>query len=50
MHFFLLGLPESKIVPVFEGLTTEHGFYTSKEFLPAVSKASKAGIFFNYAR
>ncbi|EGC37613.1 dihydropyrimidine dehydrogenase [Dictyostelium purpureum] len=39
-----IGMPEPKIDPVFNGLTTPEGFYTSKEFLPLVSKASKAGM------
>ena len=39
-----LGLPEPKIVPEFEGLSVNNGFYSSKHFLPLVSKASKPGI------
>lgn len=41
--FLGIGLPQPKVIPVFEGLTEEMGFYTSKSFLPAVSKGSKAG-------
>uniref|UniRef100_A0A7M5XK40 Dihydropyrimidine dehydrogenase [NADP(+)] n=1 Tax=Clytia hemisphaerica TaxID=252671 RepID=A0A7M5XK40_9CNID len=39
-----IGLPEPKIAKQFEGLTVDHGFYTSKNFLPLVSKGSKAGM------
>ncbi|XP_032884780.1 dihydropyrimidine dehydrogenase [NADP(+)] [Amblyraja radiata] len=42
--FIGIGLPEPKRDLIFEGLTVEHGFYTSKEFLPLVAKASKAGM------
>jgi len=42
--FLGIGLPEPKIDPVFKGLTQEDGFYTSKDFLPKVSKASKPGM------
>ena len=28
---------------MFDGLTVEQGFYTSKDFLPLVAKASKTG-------
>lgn len=38
-----IGLPEAKIAPEFEGLTSEHGFYTSKSFLPNVSETTKKG-------
>jgi len=39
-----IGMPEPKVDDVFKGLTTAQGFFTSKEFLPQVSKASKAGM------
>lgn len=39
--FIGIGLPEPKRDAVFNGLEKEHGFFTSKDFLPAVSKASK---------
>jgi len=39
-----IGMPQPKLDPVFRGLTTENGFFTSKEILPAVSKASKPGV------
>ena len=39
-----IGLPNPKIIPAFEGLTPEQGFYTSKSFLPLVAKASKPGL------
>ena len=41
--FIGIGLPEPKVVPMFEGLTNDHGFYTSKDFLPVVAMASKPG-------
>jgi dihydropyrimidine dehydrogenase (NADP+) len=40
-----LGLPEPKKSPIFKELTAKEGFYTSKEFLPLVSEASKQGWF-----
>ncbi|XP_076371123.1 dihydropyrimidine dehydrogenase su(r) [Tachypleus tridentatus] len=42
--FIGIGLPQPKIIPVFEGLTERDGFYTSKEFLPLVARASKPGM------
>ncbi|XP_034946599.1 dihydropyrimidine dehydrogenase [NADP(+)] [Chelonus insularis] len=42
--FLGIGLPEAKIAPIFQELTAEMGFFTSKTFLPAVSKGSKAGM------
>ncbi|KAL4708710.1 hypothetical protein ACJJTC_017389 [Scirpophaga incertulas] len=42
--FLGIGLPEPKTVPLFKGLTQEMGFYTSKDFLPLVSKGSKRGM------
>eukprot|EP01132_Coremiostelium_polycephalum_P000374 gene374-471_t len=42
--FLGLGMPEPKIDKVFQGLTEAEGFFTSKEFLPAVSKGSKPGM------
>ncbi|XP_033636477.1 dihydropyrimidine dehydrogenase [NADP(+)]-like [Asterias rubens] len=42
--FLGIGLPEAKRIAVFDGLTLEQGFYTSKDYLPVVSKASKAGM------
>ncbi|XP_077285570.1 dihydropyrimidine dehydrogenase su(r) isoform X2 [Arctopsyche grandis] len=42
--FIGIGLPEPKIIPIFEGLTTEMGFYTSKNFLPIVANGSKKGM------
>ena len=41
--FLGIGMPEPKKITAFEGLSREQGFYTSKEFLPAVSAASKPG-------
>ena len=42
--FVGIGVPDPKIAPVFEGLTTCEGFYTSKDFLPLVAKGSKPGM------
>lgn len=42
--FLGIGLPEPKLVPIFKGLNQEMGFYTSKDFLPLVSKGSKRGL------
>lgn len=39
--FLGIGLPEPKVNPLFRDLTQETGFYTSKSFLPKVSRASK---------
>lgn len=39
-----IGLPEAKVIPIFQGLTPEMGFYTSKNFLPLVSSGSKPGL------
>eukprot|EP01094_Clydonella_sp_ATCC50884_P019234 TRINITY_DN3714_c0_g1_i1.p1 TRINITY_DN3714_c0_g1~~TRINITY_DN3714_c0_g1_i1.p1 ORF type:complete len:1112 (-),score=486.72 TRINITY_DN3714_c0_g1_i1:361-3696(-) len=41
--FMGIGLPAAKIDPVFSGFTSKSGFFTSKSFLPNVSKGSKAG-------
>ncbi|KTG44738.1 hypothetical protein cypCar_00006089 [Cyprinus carpio] len=37
------GLPQANRHKLFDGLSTEQGFYTSKDFLPLVTKASKPG-------
>ncbi|XP_075219147.1 dihydropyrimidine dehydrogenase su(r) [Lycorma delicatula] len=42
--FVGIGLPEAKTIPIFSHLSKEMGFYTSKSFLPEVSKASKPSI------
>jgi dihydropyrimidine dehydrogenase (NADP+) len=42
--FIGIGLPEPKLIPIFEDLTLDQGFYTSKTFLPLVAKASKPGL------
>ncbi|CAH1968195.1 unnamed protein product [Acanthoscelides obtectus] len=39
--FLGIGLPQPKVAPVFQGLTEQMGFYTSKSFLPKVAGASK---------
>ena len=41
--FVGIGLPDPKVAPMFEGLTPQQGFYTSKDFLPVVCMASKPG-------
>ena len=41
--FLGIGLPEPNLIPIFENLTPEMGFYSSKAFLPAVAKGSKPG-------
>ncbi|XP_063062842.1 dihydropyrimidine dehydrogenase a, tandem duplicate 1 [Engraulis encrasicolus] len=42
--FIGIGLPQANRHKIFEGLTTAQGFYTSKDFLPLVAKASKPGM------
>lgn len=42
--FIGIGLPDPKIDKVFEGMSMNQGFYTSKDFLPLVAKASKQGM------
>ena len=37
-------MPDPKKIPIFDGLNMGMGFYTSKDFLPLVSAASKAGM------
>lgn len=39
--FIGIGLPQPKRDQIFENFTPENGFYTSKDFLPSVSRASK---------
>lgn len=36
-----IGKPQPKIISIFKGLNQSNGFYTSKDFLPLVSRASK---------
>lgn len=40
--FIGVGKPQPKIVSIFKGLNQTHGFFTSKDFLPIVARASKA--------
>lgn len=40
----VLGLPEPNRDTIFQGLRMDHGFYTSKDFLPLVAMASKPGV------
>eukprot|EP00761_Pharyngomonas_kirbyi_P003127 gb/GECH01003131.1/.p1 GENE.gb/GECH01003131.1/~~gb/GECH01003131.1/.p1 ORF type:complete len:1040 (+),score=276.95 gb/GECH01003131.1/:1-3120(+) len=42
--FLGIGMPNPKLHPIFQGLTAEQGFFSSKDFLPAVSKSSKPGV------
>jgi len=42
--FLGLGMPNATKSPIFEGLEGSHGFWTSKDFLPKVAAASKAGM------
>jgi len=42
--FIGIGNPEPKTIPIFDGLTEEQGYFTSKGFLPKVARASKAGM------
>jgi dihydropyrimidine dehydrogenase (NADP+) len=42
--FLGIGMPQPKIDPVFKALSIGDGFYTSKDFLPDVSKSSKTGL------
>lgn len=41
--FIGIGMPEPKRISIFDGLGVQNGFYTSKDFLPLVNKASKTG-------
>lgn len=45
--FLGLGKPQPKVIPIFEGLGIENGFFTSKDFLPLASKASKTRFALN---
>lgn len=38
-------MPDPKKIPIFAELKESMGFYTSKDFLPKVSAASKAGCY-----
>ncbi|NWY74053.1 DPYD dehydrogenase, partial [Erithacus rubecula] len=42
--FIGIGLPEPNRDSIFQGLTMNQGFYTSKDFLPLVAMASKPGM------
>uniref|UniRef100_A0A5F8HDF9 Dihydropyrimidine dehydrogenase [NADP(+)] n=1 Tax=Monodelphis domestica TaxID=13616 RepID=A0A5F8HDF9_MONDO len=42
--FIGIGLPEPNKDSIFQGLSVDQGFYTSKDFLPLVAKASKPGM------
>ncbi|XP_065834475.1 dihydropyrimidine dehydrogenase [NADP(+)]-like isoform X2 [Oscarella lobularis] len=42
--FLGIGLPEPKRFSAFEGLSTDNGYYSSKDFLPIVSRGSKPGM------
>lgn len=45
--FLGFGKPQPKIISIFEGLKQENGFYTSKDFLPVVARASKSRFSLN---
>ncbi|KAI5732031.1 hypothetical protein M8J77_020136 [Diaphorina citri] len=42
--FIGIGKPNANVIPIFQGLTEEMGFYTSKTFLPRVATSSKKGL------
>jgi len=42
--FIGIGNPDAKSIPMFDGLTEDQGYFTSKSFLPKVSRASKPGM------
>ncbi|CAB1326008.1 unnamed protein product [Coregonus sp. 'balchen'] len=44
MQSVVTSLPQANKAKIFQGLTVDQGFYTSKDFLPLVAKASKAGM------
>ncbi|KAM7532811.1 hypothetical protein Aperf_G00000129029 [Anoplocephala perfoliata] len=48
--FLGFGLPNSHSISVFEGLTAEQGYFTSKAFLPRVSAASKGCLGCKYSK
>ncbi|KAG7272211.1 hypothetical protein CRUP_035738, partial [Coryphaenoides rupestris] len=43
-QYRLPGLPQANRAQIFQGLTMEQGFFTSKDFLPIVASASKPGM------
>ncbi|KAM4556436.1 dihydropyrimidine dehydrogenase [NADP(+)] [Fundulus diaphanus] len=42
--FIGIGLPQANRAQIFQGLTMDQGFFTSKDFLPMVASASKKGM------
>uniref|UniRef100_A0A7N8WVI1 Dihydropyrimidine dehydrogenase [NADP(+)] n=1 Tax=Mastacembelus armatus TaxID=205130 RepID=A0A7N8WVI1_9TELE len=42
--FIGIGLPQANRSTIFQGLTMDQGFFTSKDFLPMVASASKKGM------
>ncbi|XP_056912047.1 dihydropyrimidine dehydrogenase [NADP(+)]-like isoform X1 [Takifugu flavidus] len=42
--FIGIGLPQANRAKIFDGLTMDQGFFTSKDFLPLVASASKKGM------
>ncbi|XP_073347466.1 dihydropyrimidine dehydrogenase [NADP(+)] [Pagrus major] len=42
--FIGIGLPQANRAKIFQGLTMDQGFFTSKDFLPMVALASKKGM------
>jgi dihydropyrimidine dehydrogenase (NADP+) len=45
--FVGIGMPNPNRDAIFDGLDPSSGFYTSKDFLPLVAKASKPGKIIN---
>jgi hypothetical protein len=46
--FIGIGNPQPKTIPIFEGLTEQHGYYTSKSFLPKVKSYTLGHNFINF--
>uniref|UniRef100_A0A665W6W9 Dihydropyrimidine dehydrogenase [NADP(+)] n=1 Tax=Echeneis naucrates TaxID=173247 RepID=A0A665W6W9_ECHNA len=42
--FIGIGLPQANRAKIFQGLSIDQGFFTSKDFLPMVASASKKGM------
>ncbi|XP_034411310.1 dihydropyrimidine dehydrogenase [NADP(+)] isoform X1 [Cyclopterus lumpus] len=42
--FIGIGLPQANRAKIFQGLTMDQGFFTSKDFLPMVASSSKKGM------
>lgn len=48
--FLGIGKPMPKLIPIFKPLSQSQGFYTSKDFLPLVSRASKVKFGLNSSK